>query len=159
MKVGGEGGDRGWDGWMASLTQWTWVWVSSRNSWWTGRPVMLGSAGHRESDMTEQLNWIDQLIVTFRVLAKKTIRFCSVYQRADGRNGWIKNWSPSSAFCKWVQLVVKYVSGLSLFLPPPSTSYISHCHVPFSMTTSGNDIWDNEVYYWNFFFFNKGFIL
>ena len=33
LKVGGEGDDRGWDGWMASLTQWTWVWVSSR-SWW-----------------------------------------------------------------------------------------------------------------------------
>ena len=32
-----EAGDRGWDGWMASLTQWTWVWVGSRNWWWTGR--------------------------------------------------------------------------------------------------------------------------
>ena len=35
-KVGGEGDDRGWGGWMASLTQWTWVWVSSRSWWWTG---------------------------------------------------------------------------------------------------------------------------
>ena len=33
MRAGGEGDDRGWDGWMASLTQWTWVWVDSR-SWW-----------------------------------------------------------------------------------------------------------------------------
>ena len=37
LKVGGEGDNRGWDGWMASLTQWTWVWVSSRSWWWTGR--------------------------------------------------------------------------------------------------------------------------
>ena len=41
IKVGGEGDDRGWDGWMASQTQWTWVWVNSRNWWWTGRPGVL----------------------------------------------------------------------------------------------------------------------
>ena len=33
--------DRGWDGWMASPTQWTWVWVDSRRGWWSGRPGML----------------------------------------------------------------------------------------------------------------------
>ena len=44
-RAGGEGDDRGWDGWMASLTQWTWVWVSSRNCWWTGRPDLLQSMG------------------------------------------------------------------------------------------------------------------
>ena len=37
----GEGNDRGWDGWMASPTQWTWVWVNSRGWWWTERPGML----------------------------------------------------------------------------------------------------------------------
>ena len=36
-----KGGDRGWDGWMASLTQWTWVWVNSGSWWWTGKPVLL----------------------------------------------------------------------------------------------------------------------
>ena len=45
LKVGGEGDDRGWDGWMASLTQWTWVWVNSRSWWWTGRPGVLQSMG------------------------------------------------------------------------------------------------------------------
>ena len=44
MKAG-EGDDRGWDGWMASLTQWTWVWVNSGSWWWTGRPGMLQSLG------------------------------------------------------------------------------------------------------------------
>ena len=34
LRVGGEGGDRGWDGWMASPTQWTWVWADSRSWWW-----------------------------------------------------------------------------------------------------------------------------
>ena len=38
-----EGWDRGWDGWMASLTWWTWVWVSSGSWWWTGKPGMLRS--------------------------------------------------------------------------------------------------------------------
>ena len=59
LKVGGEGDDRGWDGWMASLTQWMWVWVNSGSWWWTGRPGMLQSMGHKESDTTEQLNWTD----------------------------------------------------------------------------------------------------
>ena len=36
LKAGGEGNGRGWDGWMASLTQWTWVWASSGSWWWTG---------------------------------------------------------------------------------------------------------------------------
>ena len=43
LKAGGEGDDRGWDGWMASLTQWTWVWESSRSWWWTGKPGVLQS--------------------------------------------------------------------------------------------------------------------
>ena len=41
FRAGGEGDDRGWDGWMASPTQWTWVLVDSRSWWWTGRPGML----------------------------------------------------------------------------------------------------------------------
>ena len=45
LEVGGEGDDRGWDGWMASPTQWTWVWVSPGSWWWTGRPGMLQSMG------------------------------------------------------------------------------------------------------------------
>ena len=38
LKAGGEGDDRGWDGWMASLTLWKWVWVNSGSWWWTGQP-------------------------------------------------------------------------------------------------------------------------
>ena len=41
LKVRGEGDDRGWDGWMTSLIQWTWVWVNSGSWWWTGKPGML----------------------------------------------------------------------------------------------------------------------
>ena len=45
LKAGGEGDDRGWDGWMASPTQWRWVWINSGNWWWTGRPGVLWSMG------------------------------------------------------------------------------------------------------------------
>ena len=41
LKAGGEGDDRGWDGWMASLTQWTWVWANSERQWKTGKPGVL----------------------------------------------------------------------------------------------------------------------
>ena len=45
LKVRGEGDDIGWDGWMSSLTQWLWVWVSSGSRWWTGKSGMLQSMG------------------------------------------------------------------------------------------------------------------
>ena len=45
LKVGGEGDDRGWDGWMAFLTLWTWVWVNPGSWWWTGRSGVLQSMG------------------------------------------------------------------------------------------------------------------
>ena len=45
LKAGGEGDDRGWDGWMASLTWWTWIWASSVSWWWIGKPGMLLSMG------------------------------------------------------------------------------------------------------------------
>ena len=45
LRAGGEGDGRGWDGWMASPTQWTWVWVNSGSWWWTGRPGVLRFMG------------------------------------------------------------------------------------------------------------------
>ena len=59
LKVGGEGDNRGWDGWMASPIQWTWIWVNSGSWWWTGSPVCCSPWGHKESDTTEQLNWTE----------------------------------------------------------------------------------------------------
>ena len=67
LKVGGEGDDRGWDGWMASLTQWAWVWVNSRNWWWTGRPGMLQSMGSQRV----RHDWVTELINICKKLAHK----------------------------------------------------------------------------------------
>ena len=82
MKVGGEGDDRGWDGWMASSTQWTWVWVSSGSWWWTGRPGVLQSMGYRvEHDLvTEQLpyrffcQWTQVLFLHILVIVNNAAR-------------------------------------------------------------------------------------
>ena len=66
--AGGEGDDRRWDGWMASLTRWTWVWVNSGSWWWTGRPGVLrcmGSQRVRRYWATE-LNWTPLHIVTHK---------------------------------------------------------------------------------------------
>ena len=59
LKAGGEGDDRGWHGWMASPTWWTWVWASSGSWGWPGKPGVLCSPwGHKELDMTKRLNWL-----------------------------------------------------------------------------------------------------
>ena len=60
LRAGGEGDNRGWDGWMASLTQWKWVWVDSGSWWWPGRPGMLQFMGSQRvgHDWANELNWI-----------------------------------------------------------------------------------------------------
>ena len=59
LKAGGEGDDRGWDGWMVSPTQWTWVWVSFRSWWWTGKLGMLQYMGSKRvgQDWATEPNW------------------------------------------------------------------------------------------------------
>ena len=62
LQAGGEGDDRGWDGWMASLTRWTWVWANSGSWWWTGRPVVLRFMGSQRvrHDWATELNWTEE---------------------------------------------------------------------------------------------------
>ena len=64
IEGGGEGDDRRWEGWMASPTQWSWVWVNSGSWWWTVRPGVLQSmesqrVGH---DWATELNWMENSI-------------------------------------------------------------------------------------------------
>ena len=58
LGAGGEGDGRGWDGWMASLTRWSWVWVNSGSWWWTGRPGVLRFMGPQRvrHDWATELN-------------------------------------------------------------------------------------------------------
>ena len=86
LGAGEEGDDRGWDGWMASLTWWTWVWVNSTSWWWTGRPGVLWFMGSQRvgHDWATELNWILPQIPLLSRLAHKieqssmcyTVSFC-----------------------------------------------------------------------------------
>ena len=68
LGAGGEGDDRGWDGWMASPTPWTWVWVNSGSWWWTGRPGVLWFMGSQRvrHDWATELNWTETLLHNMR---------------------------------------------------------------------------------------------
>ena len=73
LKAGGEGDNRGWDGWMASPTQQTWIWVNSGSWWWTAKPGVLQSIGLQSqtqlSDWTELIKRTIQMFY-FLILLK-----------------------------------------------------------------------------------------
>ena len=64
LKEGGEGGNRGWDGWTASATQWTWIWEDSGSWWWTWKPGVLWFMGSQRvgHDWATELNWSENYI-------------------------------------------------------------------------------------------------
>ena len=83
LKAGGEGDDRGWDGWMASPTRWTWVWASSESWWWTGSLVCSSPWGRKVLDTTEStelnVNWVPlkevmSLALNTMYIQRKTLR-------------------------------------------------------------------------------------
>ena len=67
LKAGGDRNDRGWDGWIVSSTQWTWVWVNPGSWWWTGRPGVLQSVGSPRvgHGWGTELNWMTHLKALF----------------------------------------------------------------------------------------------
>ena len=72
LMLGGIGGrrrgdNRGWDGWMTSVTRWAWVCINSGSWWWTGRPGVLGFMGSQRvrHDWATELNWSTQTKGTF----------------------------------------------------------------------------------------------
>ena len=88
LKAGGEGDDRGRDGWMASLTQWTWVWVNSGSWWWTGRPGVLQFMGSQRvgHDWETELNWWTGLFRALKgafILGMKILLSCPFRGRVN----------------------------------------------------------------------------
>ena len=75
LKAGEERDDKGWDGWMASLNQWTWVRASSGSWWRTGKLVVLQSMGS-ESDTTEWLNWTKSVETLNNHRNSRRITYC-----------------------------------------------------------------------------------
>ena len=80
FKAGVERDNRGWNGWMASLTQWIWVWASSKSWWWAGKPGMLQSMGSRRvgHDWEIELNWILDYMQDNILLSCGESRFCYI---------------------------------------------------------------------------------
>ena len=74
--AGGEGDDRGWDGWIASQTWWTWVWVNSGSWWCTGRPGVLRFMGSQRvgHDWVTELNWTE-VLCSYKPTSIYIIRF------------------------------------------------------------------------------------
>ena len=89
---GGEGDNRGWDGWMASPTRWAWVWVNSRSWWWTRRPGVLRFMGSQRvgHNWATELTWTDKLHL-FSLREQKKSRFSGLTTLDPQRVG--HNWA------------------------------------------------------------------
>ena len=89
-KAGGEGDDRGWDGWMASLAWWTWVWASSRSWWWTGKPGVLQSMGSQRvgHDWATELSFLPIFPPTIHLHSSSPEK-CNALQLSLSANAWL----------------------------------------------------------------------
>ena len=101
LKAGGEGKDRGWDGWMASPTQWTGVWVNSGSWWWTGRPGVLQSVGLQRvgRDSVTELNWFNYNLSSPVPFSPGTHRICSSLSWVCSSFPSLTTWFASTYFC------------------------------------------------------------
>ena len=72
LVAGREGDNRGWNGWIASPTQWAWVWANSRSWWWTGRPGVLWFMGSQRvgHDRANELNWTELMASQVALVVK-----------------------------------------------------------------------------------------
>ena len=77
LRAGGEGDNRGWDGWMASRTRWTWVWVYSGSRWWTGRPGVLRFMGSQRV----RHDWVTELNKNLRPPLQSAVPMVPVLSR------------------------------------------------------------------------------
>ena len=88
LKAGGEGDNRGWDGWKASPTYWTWVWASSRSWWWTEKPGVLQPTGLQRVGH----DWVTELNLIFTMKHKlKMIK--NVWRRPSHLKDTLIQWS------------------------------------------------------------------
>ena len=81
LGAGEEGDDRGWGGWMASPTRWTWVWVNSGRWWWTGRPGVLQFMGSQRvwHDWVTELDWTE---ASFSITISGCSRIYSIFNQS-----------------------------------------------------------------------------
>ena len=115
-----EMGMAGWDGWMASLTQWTWVWVGSGSWWWTGRLGVLWSMGLQRvgHDWATELNWTESDL-THRVIHKNQHESIHFSSKNTGLERML--WINMLIYCIVKLLSAKTVSVIILVLVVVST--------------------------------------
>ena len=100
---------RGWDGWMTSLTRWTWVWVGSRSWWWTGKPGVQQSMGSKRAGH----DWATEMELTSPTWVPSNVHFppsflssqhyytCGSNLYGSVQTFWPKEWS-GSVFLSWL---------------------------------------------------------
>ena len=124
MKAGGERNDRGWDGWMASLIQWTWVWASPGSWWWTGNPGMLQSIGSQRvghdsaTELRECCYWCEFLFrpLNFLLICNNNILLCyHLYVHWSNTFNFLTVWPKRPSFLP----VLDFNMPLSLILIVP----------------------------------------
>ena len=119
LKAGAEGDDRGWHGWMTSLTQWTWVWVNSGSWWWAGRPGMLPAVhgvakSWRQLSHWTELNWTEPRV---RSRTRRPVtKWLTVWAWPEFEQSWQKT---RERACSWIFANL----GSNYWLRPP------HCSV------------------------------
>ena len=92
LKAGGEGDERGWDGWMASLTQWTWVWASSRSWWWTGKLGVLHAVHGVAKSRTPRRDWTELNIPLYIYIPQLSYPFvCRWFRLHKFKGYWERN--------------------------------------------------------------------
>ena len=139
-EAGGEGDDRGWDGWMASPTQQTWVWASSRCWWWPGKPGTLQSMGSQSQIRLS--NWTTREYLTLlhcQYLWNLTIILMPIiiFDCSWVSFIWISH-TEFSLLCLFVCSVL-CLKGLpiSLYLA------LSHCYLHIYIAV----LWKNKIYW------------
>ena len=98
------------DSWMVSLTQWTWVWVTSRSWWWTGKPSMLQSMGSQRvgHDWVTELNW------SYRSYSSVTNYLTNVFYSKRKTNWWSSGWDSKLPMQgTWIWSLVKELDPTS----------------------------------------------
>ena len=107
LGAGGEGGDRGWDGWMASPTRWAWVWVNSGSLWWTGRAGVLRFMGSQRvgHDWATELNWTELNDMHVEVFKWKCTDDCKLFAINQKQNK--MTWWMDRGIVRWIGMCLK----------------------------------------------------
>ena len=139
VKAGGEGDDRGWDGWMASLTRWTWLRAKSRRQWGAGKPAVLQSMGSQSwtwlSDWTTTAK-NNKMTMAFSSEAMETRRKWHIFQGLKE-----KNYQTRSYISRNILQMKGYrdILGKVKTLPPPDSlrGLLFSCHFRLSWDPRG----------------------